>query len=127
MGCLIGRRNIGKETFEKELKMKYILLHEGHDQRKYQKIILPKLNHCAICGSPACDRTWNDGIGDICCSNDECRKSYNGCHYSGRYRTKKRDAIRTWNENVEIETLQNSACKKLATEIAKIMFGGDSK
>ena len=102
--------------------MKYILLHEGHDQRKYQKIILPKLNHCAVCGSPACDRTWNDGIGDIGCSNDNCRRTYNGCHYSGKYYTKKRDAIKCWNESVEIEKLQYESSKQLADSVAEIMF-----
>ncbi|MBO7731361.1 MAG: hypothetical protein J6S67_02360 [Methanobrevibacter sp.] len=86
------------------------------------KIILPKLNHCPICGSVACDRTWNDSIGDIGCSNDNCRKTYNGCHYSGKFHTKKKDAIRNWNENVEIETLQNNACKQLADSVAEIMF-----
>ena len=92
--------------------MKYILLHEGHDERKYQKIILPKLNHCAVCGSPACDRTWNDN----------CRRTYKGCHYSGKFYTKKRDSIKCWNESVEIEKLQYESCKKLADSIADIMF-----
>lgn len=89
---------------------------------EYQKIILPKLKPCAICGSSACDRTFNDGIGDIGCSNDKCRKTYQGCHYSGKFCTKKRDAMKCWNENNEILKLQYESMKQLADSVAEIMF-----
>ena len=58
--------------------------------------ILPKAAKCKICNSPAVNSCWESGIGDICCSS--CRVTYAGCHYSGKFYTKKRDAIKKWNE-----------------------------
>ena len=55
--------------------------------------ILPK---AAKCNSPAVNSCWESGIGDIRCS--VCRVTYAGCHYSGKFCTKKRDAIKKWNE-----------------------------
>lgn len=52
---------------------------------------------CQYCGSPGVIIGWSDGIGDVCCSNSECMAHGNGVHYSGKFRTRKRDAIRKWN------------------------------
>lgn len=76
------------------------------------QIIIPykgKLNHCKLCGSYAIIRGWEDGIGDVECSNRECMNStfYRGTrmkpwsnyHYSGKFRTRKSEAIRRWNRD----------------------------
>ena len=62
----------------------------------FLKQILPKAAKCKICGGDAMIDGWADGIGDIRCS--VCKISYPGCHYSGKCYTKKRDAIKKWNE-----------------------------
>lgn len=66
------------------------------------RMIIPykgKLNCCKLCGSYAIIRGWEDGIGDVECSNHECMNStfYTGIrtspcssyHYSGKFHTRK--------------------------------------
>lgn len=77
------------------MEIKYTIIEclpaaNAHDE------ILPKAAICKICKAPACLSYWESGIGDIRCSR--CRVTYEGCHYSGRYRRKKKEAIRKWNE-----------------------------
>lgn len=64
----------------------------------YRLMIDKRLNKCALCGSiPNIQET--DGIGDIYCPNRECSNwlATGNYHYSGKFRTKKRDAIAKWN------------------------------
>lgn len=62
-----------------------------------------RLNLCSACGSEAYIREWN-GIGDVICTNVLCvnhstytRERGYQAHYSGKSKTKKRDAITIWN------------------------------
>ena len=77
-------------------KVRYIILPDGPHTCNAFVEPLPKAAKCRICGGSAYIDGINDGIGDIRCS--ECGITYSGCHYSGRYRTTKKQAIRCWNE-----------------------------
>lgn len=77
-------------------KIRYIILPDGGRTINKFSEPLPKAAKCKICGGSAYIDGWNDGIGDIRCS--VCKVTYSGCHYSGRCRTTKKQAIREWNE-----------------------------
>lgn len=66
---------------------------------EYNGFIAP----CKYCGSPGIIIGWSDGIGDVCCSNHACMAHGNGVHYSGKFCTRKRDAIRKWNAMQTVE------------------------
>ena len=53
---------------------------------------------CKLCGSPGVIIGWSDGIGDVCCSNKACDYRLLRVHYSGKFCTRKREAIRQWNK-----------------------------
>ena len=69
------------------------------------------IENCGLCGYPA-EIIDDRGIGDIRCSNCSCEnynsKSYvNGVgypryHFSGKYNTSKKEAIRKWNHEQSI-------------------------
>lgn len=60
---------------------------------EYKGFIAP----CRFCGSPGCIMGWEDGIGDVMCSNPDCLYKSRKIHYSGKFHMKKREAIRRWN------------------------------
>ena len=78
-----------------EIATKYIIQDSPPSIYTFKEI-LPKAAKCKICGGDAMIYGWNDGIGDICCS--VCKITYFGCHYSGKFCTTKKQAIRKWNE-----------------------------
>ena len=63
---------------------------------------------CKFCGQVGRIFGWSDGIGDISCFNPKCSynpfnigNAYPIMHYSGKFRTSKREAIRRWNSFME--------------------------
>lgn len=63
-----------------------------------------KLKPCKYCGCDAVIKGWSDGIGDVMCSNSRCIRNItygyplNCFHYSGKFHTRKRQAIKNWND-----------------------------
>ena len=59
---------------------------------------------CNRCGGEGYIMGWDDGIGDVGCHSVSCRDKNK--HYSGSCCTKKREAIRQWNnENQPVRTI----------------------
>ena len=63
------------------------------------------IKNCKFCGYAAV--VYDDcGIGDVMCSNPCCSREHrdNSFHYSGKFNTKKKEAIRQWNLAQEVTT-----------------------
>ena len=64
------------------------------------------LRNCILCDSKAEIYSWKeDGIGDVRCTNKDCRfnrgivdsNGFSTTHFSGKYRRSKKEAINNWN------------------------------